>query len=213
MPEKTPSEDKGSLDTVIARHRIASRWEKTIAITNELETQTDRGAAIIATADLEDALGELLKKQFRSDDPVVEEIFKMDHLLGSLSAKISVGYGLRLFEMDLFQDLTHIRKIRNRFAHSALINDSQHVPRPVTFQTEEIRNRCENLKYPDANPPIDTSNLTEVLAAWNADRPVPYKKATDPRERFVHTCAGLTIKFQTDARRGEDVFPGYPNYP
>jgi DNA-binding MltR family transcriptional regulator len=95
----------------------------------------DRTVAITQAASLELILMALLKSYMRGDD-IVNKLFEDFGPLSSFSAKIDCAYALRFVNEKIRQDLTYIRKIRNKFAHSMA---------PLSFSDSQIHEWCQKL--------------------------------------------------------------------
>lgn len=108
-------------------------------VIQELEAQTDRGAAIIGAALLDMRLKEAIKTRLISRPGVIEELFKPNAPLGSFSARIDLAYCLGLYGEHSHRDLNLIRKIRNDFAHFEA---------PLDFTSPSVTNRCAELWLP-----------------------------------------------------------------
>ena len=105
---------------------ITRHWK----IIEELETQTDRGVAIIGAEYLNERLGTALRKTFTEG---IEERF-----FSSFYAKIEIAFAMGFYGEKTLKDLHCIRKIRNKFAHTV---------EPVNFETPEISKICNELWY------------------------------------------------------------------
>jgi len=106
--------------------------------TNNLNAE--RSYAIIAGVSLEEALGKLLIN-FLVDQKQSRDL--LDGALGSFVARINYAYCLGLISPDEFADLHLMRKIRNHFAHGQ---------EGCSFDDEEVKNLCDNLKTIRKNP-------------------------------------------------------------
>jgi DNA-binding MltR family transcriptional regulator len=87
----------------------------------ELLDESDRGAVIVAAALLEDDIDEVLKKVIKGynvSEKHIKAMFDLNGPLSSFSSKILVCYGFGLISKEIYDDLTKIRKLRNKFAHS-----------------------------------------------------------------------------------------------
>jgi len=101
------------------------------------------GGAVIERR-LEDAI---LFRLTRLSKSQWEGLFGENAPLGTFSAKIKLGYAMRLYGLRTQADLNHIREIRNIFAHSE---------RPITFATKRIKDLCAALHTPKRWPPDDS---------------------------------------------------------
>jgi len=108
-------------------------------LTSEFETESDRAAAILAAAYLDHLLGDLIAASMVVEPKEVEDLLyqKGNGPLGTFSSKISTAYCLDLLSKDERGDLNLIRKIRNEFAHRLA---------GISFQTQEVTNRCREMK-------------------------------------------------------------------
>ena len=91
---------------------------------------------LIATAYLEERLIEAIKARLVEDDELGNKLFKGYGPLGSLSAKIDMGFLLGIYEKDVRRFLHTVKDIRNAFAHK---------PEPMDFQTQKIKDLCSNI--------------------------------------------------------------------
>ena len=106
-------------------------------IFHEIETQTDRSAAIVAGSFVEATLRAAIETQWNiPSNSVRERIFKGYAPLSSFSAKIEIGSVIGLFGPKTRCDLNLIRKVRNEFAHFL---------HPLSFTTPHIARLCEQL--------------------------------------------------------------------
>ena len=106
----------------------------------DLAEESDRGAVIVAAAILEDDLAKVLETILVANDVPEKhrkEMFDVNGPLSSFSSKMLICYGFGLISRDVFDDLTKIRRLRNRFAHSS---------GDVDFFSEEINSIVFNLK-------------------------------------------------------------------
>lgn len=69
-------------------------------------------------------------------DRKIKDIFDLSGPLSSFSSKSLLCYAFGYISKDVFDDLTKIRKLRNKFAHSTI---------KVDFISEEIKNHVEDM--------------------------------------------------------------------
>jgi hypothetical protein len=79
--------------------------------------ESDRGAALIGAAFVDDALLRLLTALFRTDKSATKSMFGLNGPLSSLWAKAQLAYLLRATTTNTHREINSIRKIRNAFAH------------------------------------------------------------------------------------------------
>ena len=113
------------------------------AIQTAFSRETDRAAAIVAAAMLDDGLATLLGAFLVEPRKAGESIVDGEQApLGTFSARINAAHQMGLISPYFARDLHLIRKIRNHFAHSA-----DH----LTFETPEVRDRVAELEKPGFN--------------------------------------------------------------
>ncbi len=144
---------------------VKQHWK----IVRELEEQTDRGAAIIGAAYLDDRLAEAIRTRLVSDFDAItyrggrleKRIFKGRGQLEPFGAKIDLAYALGMLGEKSHRDAHLIRSIRNDFAHIA---------EKTRFSTPKIENQCAALWLP--------ANML-----W----PGTKKPPAEPREQYLRT--------------------------
>jgi hypothetical protein len=107
-------------------------------IIDEIERQTHRGAALVASAFIEAKLKRTISRRLDPTPDVELEgrAFSHNGPLNTFSQKILMGYMLQIYPSRIWNLLDGIRDLRNDFAHSTEILD---------FETPTIRDRCDNL--------------------------------------------------------------------
>jgi hypothetical protein len=107
-------------------------------IATELAEQTDRGAAIIGCAIVDDFLTDAIKKRLILTSALRGRLFNdANGPLAHFSAKIDMGFALGLYHDVIRVDMHTIRRIRNCFAHSAP---------PLDFSDRKIAKLCSELR-------------------------------------------------------------------
>ncbi len=102
--------------------------------------ESDRGAVIVGATLLENELDEILNRVFsrsHMSKKQLKDMFDLSGPLSSFSSKTLICYGFNLISKDIFDDLSKIRKLRNKFAHS---HDA------VDFLSKEIVDQVSNIK-------------------------------------------------------------------
>src|SRR5688572_4839754 len=92
----------------------------------ELIEESDRGCVIVGAAQLEDDLAELLRHRLKTNglsQKHIDAMFALSGPLSSFSSKSLVCYGFGLITKSTYDDLTKIRRLRNKFAHNAKAAD------------------------------------------------------------------------------------------
>jgi hypothetical protein len=102
------------------------------AILDEVKSQTDRGAAIVSAAVLDDILRMLILARFIELSVTRKEALfdRINAPLSSFSARIEVAFATGIFSNDARVALHFVRKIRNAFAHRI---------EQITFDHPEIK--------------------------------------------------------------------------
>jgi len=100
------------------------------AMLEEIEAQTDRGAAVIAGAALDELLNVCLQcRLLEMNRERYDALFGFDKALGTFNAKIELGMALGFYSRDGLNILHAIRDIRNKFSHRI---------EPITFDHPDI---------------------------------------------------------------------------
>lgn len=81
------------------------------------QRESDRSSAIVAAADLDVDLENLLTLSLLVSETKEDPLFKSDKLLGTFSSKIIFCYRLGIIDSEIMHALELIRRIRNDFAH------------------------------------------------------------------------------------------------
>jgi hypothetical protein len=126
----------------------------------ELAAQTDRGAAIIGCAILDDFLAEAIEARLILTTSTKERLFNHEKNgpLADFSSKINLANALGILTAKMRDDMHQIRRIRNRFAHRA---------EPLKFSDPKIKSWCDNLTTPlfESDP---RKRYTTLCAAMSA---------------------------------------------
>lgn len=96
---------------------------------------SDRDAAILGGSILEELLNRLLRKKLVQSPIFEDAIENSNGSLSTLSNKIQLSYLMGLISKKMYDNLTVIRKIRNKFAHE-IVGSS--------FENEQIKSKVEN---------------------------------------------------------------------
>lgn len=139
------------------------------ALIEEIEGQTDRGAAIVGAAWVEEAMSVAIESFLHSDKKAWQRLFGGNGPLATLSAKIDLSRLLGLISETIRSDLHIIRDIRNEFAHQ-IAHKTEHTK--LAFCSKHIADKCLALRC------------------------VAHEKHSDPRIAFVRACATLNADFE-----------------
>jgi hypothetical protein len=148
-------------------HNYQEELERTVALIEELENQSDRAAAIILAAWVEEELLGAIKSKLEKDDSIFKKLFYNSGPLSSFSAKIDIAKALGIYDSEIYSDLNIIRRIRNEFAHEILDKNNF----ALSFESKHIRDRALSLK---------------VSA---------YEKHSEPRIAYTRGCVILFADF------------------
>ena len=116
--------------------------EADLPIADELRRQSDRGAAILALAYLENRLDLALAAHFVTDAHTKDsfrKVFKHTGPAGAFGVKAEIAYLLGLCDHAMKEDLVALSDIRN---------DCAHIARALDFGSAEIREKCAALLTP-----------------------------------------------------------------
>jgi DNA-binding MltR family transcriptional regulator len=166
----------------MARTPPRARPPKSVmAILHEMENASDRSAAIVAGAFLENYLALAIMSRMRSfsdsdndDRRVKKQVFENTGPLTTFAAKISVGYALDLYGKRPREDLHLIRDVRNHFAHTM---------EPCEFSDPDVRQFCDKFQEPEW-----LAQMTAKIAP------------TLPRMRFMATVAHLATGLSHESK-------------
>ncbi|WP_242893052.1 hypothetical protein [Stenotrophomonas maltophilia] len=105
----------------------------------EFSGASDRAAAIVAAAVIDDALRALLEAVMVVDHPHGIDVFAPGQELGSYMGRVKIAFMLGLIDDSERVRLTLVAKIRNEFAHLA---------KDIGFDSPRIADRCRELAAP-----------------------------------------------------------------
>ncbi|MBP6392644.1 MAG: hypothetical protein KA175_06880 [Flavobacteriales bacterium] len=159
------------------------------AVMAEANKESDRAAALLMAANLENRLKAILEAFF-IEDIKADEIFEGHQAVaGGFYAKSLLCFSLGFLSKEEKRDLDLVRKIRNDFAHKE---------QGWSFQTQDVRNRCDQLILP-----------TKMSTAGG----LGHLNMTDPRLRYTLSCLFISAYLQSRVadilRIKRMVFPSY----
>lgn len=163
---------------------------------DEFQEESERAAAVLGGAFLDDQLGELIGRSL-AEEEVVEDLLGRTRPLSSFGARITAAQGLGLITPAEARDLDRVREIRNRFAHRV---------HGLSFEAPEIADRCRVFEcneerfaaldgFREAYPtsPRDLFNLAVALLAFYLARRIehtePFESANPPLWPFPDELA------------------------
>ncbi len=148
----------------------------------ELSKDSDRGAAIVGSAIVEDQLGANLQ-DFLHHAPTMADRFLFNNgPVATFSAKIDLGLLVGFYSAAVHAELTTIRKIRNKFAHSLEVKG---------FGDQQISDWAKNLTLGEIHS-ADTADTSRKPSSsiWFAVSGRDKAIAT-PRGRFLLSVQAL----------------------
>jgi DNA-binding MltR family transcriptional regulator len=152
----------------------ASFHTRAEVLADTLNSESDRGSAIIGAEITSDRLESLLRAFFRSDAQSrkqIDPLFKGFGPVSTFSARIQMAYVMYLIPRIIRDRLEMIRKIRNHFAHS---------PTPAKFTDAQCK---ETLHLLATGKFIVTETAKPALNGRSKNRGAVSKK------RFYFICA------------------------
>lgn len=172
---------KPSIATLIERYNATLSGDLQGWI-EEMKQGSDRVAAIVGATLLDEQLRALLLNFFvdertlgKSDGSSWGRLFGPEGPLGASANRSALALALGLIPVDLYEDLTIIRRVRNVFAHGL---------HGLSFQHPEVAAACEQLRIVPAALPEE----------WHAD--------LTPRIRYILTVTHAAIEVDGRARHG-----------
>ena len=133
----------------------------------ELADESDRGAAILAAANFDYLLGDIIEARFCTlsggmSSDLRKQLFEDFGLFYTFAAKINIACALGLYDADIRKGLRTIKKIRNKFAHES---------GPIAFDGPEISSLCEKL---DIEPVPEPNNMITLKTNGGRARYLTY---------------------------------------
>jgi predicted metallopeptidase len=143
---------------------------------DEIETSSDRAAAIVAAALLEDHLTTSIRHYLHRDNAICNSVFKHDGPLGTFSNKIDMSFLIGIFSKRCHKELDTIREIRNKFAHIMKIN---------SFDYRQIKDLTNNLVRHEQTKIIITDiHHDPKTFAYSPEAEGPLTS----RQRYMRSC-------------------------
>ena len=122
----------------------------------DLEKETDRGAAIVFNAYIEDLLREILKRRLIFDGKKDEIIKSIDNRL-TVDEVIKLCYATGTISKKQRDELASINRIRNKFAHRKDIK---------SFEHSEIKKLCKDLRCLGSEEGLCTRQTYDVVVVY-----------------------------------------------
>ncbi|WP_158628938.1 MltR family transcriptional regulator [Dyella choica] len=137
---------KAKAFSLIADEEVRAMAEEVFNFRSLLNSETDRGAALMAGSFLDQKLTTLLKRRLVEDKKVSESAFDHAGPLGSFASRIDFSYLIGCLSKSAWRDLQLIRKVRNDFGH---------VAGPISFEDPAISQRCKALSFAGKSVEMD----------------------------------------------------------
>jgi len=119
----------------------------------------ERGLVLSLAAFAEDALGHLLSVFMLPTESTHQLLEGFNAPLGTFSSRIKAAYSLGLIEKVQFDDLEHLRKMRNEFAHNW---------RPINFENPKIAAHIKALNYSDIDDSFPETPHAKLRSSFSS---------------------------------------------
>jgi hypothetical protein len=164
--------------------------EAELASVEELESQSDRGVAIMGGAFVEERVRQAILHRLRPLSKTMRDrLFNGDRPLSSFSAKIDLGFALGLYGPVTRADLDRVRRVRNIFAHSLA---------PCDFSRADIEDLVTKICLPERIKKVEG----DPHYSYKIIGPIPL----EPKPRMI-----LSIKLFLAYLYSESVSTIHPN--
>lgn len=114
--------------------------EEELAAIDEMESASDRTAAIVIASLVEARLTKTVLADLHHDETIAERLFRTSGPLGSFSSKIDLSRLMGTISEHAHRDLVNLKNIRNIFAHQFS---------PASFNEQRISDLCRNFRLID----------------------------------------------------------------
>ena len=166
-------------------------FEAVARMHKELDSESDRGAVLVSSAMLEDALRELLKAFLTPNASSTDSLFDGANApLSSFSATIDTAYRVGLVSDRFARDLHLVRKIRNDVAHR---------PASCDFTDTSIKDR------------ISALSKSHGIFARSPERHKIFGRPT-VREEFIEAAAWMLFFLAAERKRVKPVPVAAPEF-
>jgi DNA-binding MltR family transcriptional regulator len=108
--------------------------------TKQLMEESDRGAALVGLAYLDELLKRLCEAKMLASK-ATKALLNYPGALSTAAARTDLAYSIGWIGPETYQDLVTLRRIRNKFAHAHEV---------VTFSDESVQKLCSELISPRA---------------------------------------------------------------
>lgn len=159
------------------------------AVIKEIESDTDRSAAIVAAAFVEDHSTTAIRANLHDIGDYKDSLFGGFGPLAPFGVKTKLAAVMGLITEDSAKDLSWIRNIRNKFAHDINVR---------TFDQQPIKDWAMNLTLPDrykfefTMKPKPNETSVSTISIINDDN---RHRLQEPRGRYTITCSCFLAAF------------------
>lgn len=142
--------DQEDVEDLVRDDRVFGGINQLMGTLKDLD---ERGLILVLAAFAEDSLGELLKAFMLPNKASEKLIQGFNAPLGTFSSRIQAAYALGLVTTEQFEDLEHLRKIRNEFSHTW---------KPLSFADEPIAGHISAINHSPADDEFPATPIAKV---------------------------------------------------
>jgi hypothetical protein len=184
LPRKSPQKRALKLREI---GRTRPKEDELVQVFQDLANGSDRAAALIAAAEVDNALEDAIASEWTNMEPDDRElIFSPLGPLSGLAMKVRVAHAMGIFGAITKRDLEKIAHMRNGFAHSS---------RPWSFDHEPIHSECLSLQV------LKSYSVRELGRLPNL-----YEEPRNARGMFTDTCLAVVTVLRRHTIRHEEAF-------
>jgi len=148
---------------------------------NEIETEGDRAAAIVAATFVDEHLALVIRHSLHQNKKIADEMFSNSGPLGTFSSKINLAFLIGVFSAKCHKELNIIKRIRNLFAHDLALRG---------FESQQVKDIVKNLVRHESKFTITN------LDRQGHKRTLVYAPESTPslnsRDRYIRSCKYYT---------------------
>ena len=149
-------------------HSSTAALKRIEALLHELESQSDRGVAIVGAAWVEESLERSLHTVLETHPASWKRLFEKSAPLATFSAKIDLSRLVGTVSDAIHSDLHIVREIRNAFAHDITHKITHET---LTFSSPNLKDKCFALRC------------------------IAHESHATAREAFIGACSNLSASF------------------
>lgn len=152
--------------------------KRLMALVEEINGESDRAAAIVGAAWVEEALSDSIAAFLQEHNDSRKRLFSGNGPLATFSSKIDLSRLLGIVSDNIWSDLHRIRGIRNEFAH-------------------HIAHKADNTRLT-----FGTAHIADKCLALHC---VAHERHTDPRAAYTRACGTLNADLDLFTLIGDRV--------